>query len=41
MDKNQSLIGLTIAIIVLFVKWAFTSQPEYHPVDDNDTQGEL
>lgn len=41
MDKNTSLIGLTIAVIWLFLKWAFTKQPEYHPVDDNDTQGEL
>lgn len=41
MERNTSLIGLTISVIVFLLKLIFTKQPEYHPVDDNDTQGEL
>lgn len=41
MDKNDSIFGLIFCTFVLICKWIVEKQPEYHPVDDNDTQGEL
>ena len=45
MTKAVAHIGLLITVVIFataaFLKWLIFSDNEHHPVDDNDTQGEL